>query len=905
MATAPSAGKPILSFGVFELDTQTGELRKSGKTIRLRPQAAKVLTVLASRPDQLVTREELKDQIWGQDTFVDFEHGLNLCIQQIRAALDDDADVPRYIETLPRRGYRFIAPVQDSTQEQALGRYRITGKIGAGGMGEVYLAQDSRLGREVAIKVLPPRALQDEGARSRFRREAEILSKLSHPNIATVYDFEKQQGKDLLVMEYVRGVTLSDKLAAGPLPEKDVLRLGLQLSEGIEAAHEHGVIHRDLKPGNLRVTAEGWLKILDFGLAKSALTTNADISTETIAETGAVRGTLRYMAPEQLLGQTIDARSDIYAVGSIHYEMATGQAPFYNQLPTALVEAILHQPPRPPRQLNSAISVRLEDIILKCLEKEPANRYQSAKELAVDLRRVAPATTTAPVTVAPRRLSRQQVVWAAAIVLAIAATALALANPGDWRSRWFATSGRPVRTIAVLPLLNLTGDASQEYFADGMTEALTTDLARMESLQVISRSSTMGYKGSNKKLPEMARELHADAVVEGSVQRSGDHVRITAQLVRADTDKHLWADSYERDFHNILALQDDVASAIAKQIQFKLGGPEPTPIAKSNPISPEAYETYLKANSYLDQFDLQKSIDYYNQAIKLAPDYAPAYAHMARSYFFLGFFSAIPPAQAWGKVKEAALLATAKDNRLPEAHGALALAKLHYDWDFAGAEQEFKRAVELNPSNADTLHDFAHYLMAMGRMDESAAESRRAVDLDPVDDGLTDCLCWHSYAARQYDSSIQLALDVLKRQPGDSWEMVILGWDYEQKHMNAEAIAQFKKAVDATPKDSPTYTFFLSGLGHAYASAGNKNDAQAVLQTLLARAKQSYASPFDIALIYTALGDKETAFAWLDKAVAEHSTWLVYSKWEPRLDPLRFDPRFANVLRRIGLSQQQ
>jgi len=903
VATAPSAGNRILRFGVFELDTQTAELRKSGRTIRLRPQAAKVLTVLASQPDQLVTREELKDQIWGQETFVDFEHGLNLCIQQIRAALDDDADVPRYIETLPRRGYRFIAPVQDSTQEQALGRYRITGKIGAGGMGEVYLAQDTRLGREVAIKVLLPGALQDESARSRFRREAEILSKLSHPNIATVYDFEKQQGKDLLVMEYIRGITLSDKLAAGPLPEKDVLRLGLQLSEGMEAAHEHGVIHRDLKPGNLRVTPEGWLKILDFGLAKSALTTNADISTETIAETGAVRGTLRYMAPEQLLGQTIDARSDIYAIGSILYEMTTGQAPFYNQLPTALVEAILHQPPRPPRQLNSALSVRLEDIILKCLEKEPANRYQAAKELAVDLRRVAPATTTAPVPVVSRRFSRQQIAWATAIVLAIAATALALANPGDWRTRLFAGSPKPVRSIAVLPLLNLTGDSSQEYFADGMTEALTTDLARMESLQVISRSSTMGYKGTKKKLPEMAKELHADAIVEGSVQRSGDRVQITAQLVRADTDKHLWADTYVRDFHDILALQDDVASAIAKQVQFKLGGPEPMPIAKSNPISPEAYETYLKANSFLDQFDLQKSIDYYNQAIKLAPNYAPAYAHMARSYFFLGFFGAMPPQQAWGKVKEAALLATEKDNRLPEGHGALALAKLHYDWDFTGAEQEFKRAVELNPSNADTLHDFAHYLMAMGRMDESAAQSRRAVDLDPVDDGLTDCLCWHSYAAHQYDISIQLALEVLKRQPGDTWEMVILGWDYEQKHMNAEAIAQFKKAVDSTPKDSTMYGFLLGVLGHAYASAGDKSDALAVLQTLVARAKQSYASPFDIALIYAALGDKDAAFAWLDKAVTERSTWLIYSKWEPRLDPLRSDARFPEVLRHIGLPQ--
>lgn len=900
MATHPSGTLP-LRFGVFELDAVTGELRKSGHTIRLRPQAAKILVLLASRPGQLVTREELQEKVWGNETFVDFEHGLNLCIREARAALDDDADTPRYVETLPKRGYRFIAPIQEANQPQTLGRYRLTGKIGVGGMGEVYQGQDLRLGREVAIKVLPPGALQDENARSRFRREAELLCKLNHPNIATVYDFERQGDSDFLVMEYIRGVTLSDRVCAGPLPEKEVLRLGLQLAEGIAAAHEHGVIHRDLKPGNLRVTPDGWLKILDFGLARAIGPGSEKTATQTATGTTDVEGTLRYMAPEQLRGQTSDSRSDIYGVGSILYEITTGQVPFEDRLTTTLVDAILHQPPRPPRQLNSSISPRLEDIILKCLEKDPGNRYQSAKELAVDLRRLAPSTVITAMGAAPRRFSRPRVALISAAALAIATTALALANPGEWRTRLFSGSSQPVRTIAVLPLLNLTGDAAQDYFADGMTEALTTNLARMESLQVLSRYSTMQYKPPKKPLPEIAKELHADAVVEGSVQRSGDRVRITAQLIRASTDKHLWAETYERDFHDILALQDDVASAIARQIQVKLGGPEPLPIAKRQPISPDAYETYLKANSYLDQFELQKSIDYYNQVIKLAPAYAPAYAHLARSYFFLGFFSVIPPHQAWGKVKEAALLAMAKDDQLPEAHGALALAKLHYDWDFAGAEQEFKRALQLNPSSADTLHDFAHYLMAMGRMDESAAQSRRAVDLDPVDDGLTDCLCWHRYAAHQYDSSIQLALEVLKRQPTDAWEQVILGWDYEQKGMTEQAVTEFKKAVESAGKDSPMDTFILAGLGHAYALAGNRSEAQGVLQTLLARAKQSYASPFDIALVYTALGDKDAAFNWLDKAVKDHSTWLVYSKWEPRLDPLRSDPRFQDLLRRIGL----
>lgn len=459
-----------------------------------------------------------------------------------------------------------------------------------------------------------------------------------------------------------------------------------------------------------------------------------------------------------------------------------------------------------------------------------------------------------------------------------------------------------MHTLAVLPLQNLSGDPSQDYFADGLTEALTTDLARSESLQVISRSSSMAYKNSNKSLPVIARELHADAVIEGSVQRSGGRVRVTAQLIRAATDKHVWAATFERDFKDILALEDDVASSIAGQVQARMDGPTPLPLAKARAIAPEAYETYLKANSYLDQFDLQKSIDYYNQAIKLDPEYAPAYAHMARAYFFLGFFSAIPPKQAWGKVKELALLATQKD-RLPEAHGSLALAKLHYDWDFAGADQEFRRALELNPSDADIRHDYAHYLnlMAMGRMVESAEQSKLAVELDPVDDGLTDCLCWHSFAAHQYDESIQMARSLLARVPDDMWEWAILGWDYEQKGMYGQAIASFNKAVELTSKNAPFLTsFFLAGLGHAYAVAGKRSDAEMVLQDLRERARHSYVSPFDIALIYTAMGEKDTALTWLTKAVSERSTWLVYSKWEPRLDPLRSDSRFQDLLRRVG-----
>jgi len=606
---------PPLRFGTFELEVETGELRKSGRAVRLRPQAAKILLLLASRPGNLITREELREKIWGNETFVDFEHGLNLCIREVRAALGDDADTPRYIETLPKRGYRFMVTVEGAQQV----------------------------------------------AKPSGRRKFAVIS---------------------------------------------------------------------------------------------------------------------------------------------------------------------------------------------------------------------------------------------AVLLVVVATAI-VTNPKHWRERIFGDYAGPVRTIAVLPLQNLSGDEAQDYLADGMTEALTTDLARMESLQVISRTSAMQYKIANKKsLPLIAHELNADAVVEGSVQRSGNRVRVTAQLVRASDDRHLWANTFEREFPDVLALQDDVASAIAKQIETKLGGPKPTPVTKVEKINPQAYDNYLRANSYLDSFDLAKSIDYYNQAIKLDPNYAPAYAHMATAYFFLAFFGEVPPREGFGKMKEAASLAIQKDERLPDGHGALALAKLHFEWDFAGAEQEFKRALELNPNDADVHHGYAHYLMAVGRVAESEAESKKAVELDPVGDGLNSCLCWHSFAARDYDQSVRLAEKFLRAQPNDPWELTILGWTYEQKRMPERAVEQFKKAAEAANGGA----FFVAALGHAYALEGNRREADKIIESLTARGKKSYVSPFDLALIYAALGDKDKAFALLDKAVAERSTFLVYTRWEPRLDPLRSDPRFQDLLKRIGLT---
>jgi serine/threonine protein kinase/Tfp pilus assembly protein PilF len=784
---------------------------------------------------------------------------------------------------------------------QTLSHYRVLEQLGAGGMGVVYRAHDDRLDRDVAIKVLPEGVLADESSRRRFRKEALALSRLNHPNIETVYDFDSENNVAFLVMEYVRGVTLDRRFPSGPASEKEIARLGLQLAEGLDAAHKQGVIHRDLKPGNLMVSEDGRLKILDFGVAKLLEPSSEAGVTKSLTE-DRVSGTLPYMSPEQLQNEKVDARTDVWAAGAVLYELATGRPPFPEDVPARLTDAILHQPAVPPRSINGRISFEVERIILKCLEKDPDDRYQAARELAVDLRRSITPTSQYQVQRRTFPVRRRSLVAVGAVVVL---AALAAFDVGGWRER-LARAGpvAHIESVAVLPLVNLSNDPGQDYFADGITEELIAALAQISALNVISRTSVMPYKAVKKPLPQIARELNVDAIVEGSVRRSGDRVRVTAQLIHAASDRHLWAKTYETDLRDVLALQDEVALAIAKEVGGKLNPQQQQRLeggaahaASARRVNPEAYEAYLRGSSYLDNGDLEKSTDYFSQAIRLEPDYAPPYAKLALADYELAFFNVVRPSIAFSKIKEAATKALEKDETLAEAHGALALVKLHYDWDFPGAEQEFKRALELNPNNADIRHEYSHYLMTMGRVDESANESNRAVQLDPVDTILTACLCWHRYSARQYNASVEQALKAIQMDPKLDWTHIILGWDYEQQRRFEQAIAEFQKAAELSSGSE----FALAALGHAFAVAGKKKQAEEILAKLTGKTQRDYVSAFDIAVIYTGLGQKEKAFQWLQKAFEERSSFLIYSKWEPRLDPLRSDSRFQDLLRRIGL----
>jgi eukaryotic-like serine/threonine-protein kinase len=780
---------------------------------------------------------------------------------------------------------------------QTLGRYTILEKVGEGGMGVVYRARDERLERDVALKVLPLGLLADIEARKRFRKEALALSKLNQPNIATIFDFDTHDGVDFLVMEYVEGASLSERVARGPLPEKEVVSIGEQIALALEEASEQGITHRDLKPANIRLTTKGRVKVLDFGLARLLQPATCDSQTQSLTDPRLVSGTLPYMSPEQLRGEVADVRSDIYSTGVVLYELATGRRPFSADVPSRVSDQILHDPPPMPRAVNGRISPELERIALKCLDKQPENRYQSAKELAVDLRRSGSSSSATVQAAAPGKPSH----LLPGIAIALAALVVLALGWEAWRGRSHGI--RQIQSIAVLPLQNLSQAADQDYFADSMTEALITDLAKIKALRVISRTSTMRFKNTTKTLPEIARELRVDAVVEGSVERAGNRVRITAQLIRASTDQHMWADSYDRDLRDVLMLQSEVAQNIAREVQVSISPDDRARLSNQRQVDPEAYQLYLKGRYFWIKRTpeaVNKAIELFNQAITKDPSYAEAYSGLADAYASLGFsfdVGSMAPNDVQPKAHAAATRAMELNDRLAEAHNSLAYWKLNYGWDWRGAEEEFRRSLELNPGYANAHHWYAHELISAGKSDEALAESKKALELDQLSPIMNVHLGWHYFFARQYDHSLNQLRKTLELDPNYGLAFWYTGWVYEQTGKREEAIAQMLRAKELLKGN----LIVEADLAHAYGIAGKKDEARKVLAQLRSLSKQRYVNPYEIALIHLGLSENEQAFQALEEALRDRSDLMIYLKLDPRMDPIRPAPRFAELVRKVSI----
>jgi len=793
-----------------------------------------------------------------------------------------------------------VAQQEGGVEGKTVSHYRILQKIGEGGMGDVYLAEDTSLERKVALKFLPENLQQDEVARMRFIREAKSAAALDHPYICKIYETGEVGGQSFIAMEYVRGQTIKEMLSEGRLPLKQVLQIGSEVAEALERAHDEGIVHRDLKPANIMLPKEGHAKVMDFGLAKR-LTTAGDEggeTTEGLTWEGTTLGTLNYMSPEQLRGQPIDTRSDIFSFGVVLYEMVTGIHPFRRESANDTISAALNEDPAPLSRYLNDTPEALQHILRKMLAKDRRRRSQSMREVQNDLEQLVDDSGRAPLA-ASQKVPRW--LWLVPIPALLLVVLLGIywsdfsqSESGGTADPQLAQTVQDRKSIAVLPLENLTGEAEQDYFVDGMTEALTAELSKLGAFKVIARTSAMRYRQTDKSAREIARELGVDVLVEGSVLRAKNEVRITAQLIDGNTEEHLWAQSFDRELTSILALHSDVAQAIAREIQIAVTPAEETDWASARPVNPEAYELYLKGRYHHNKWtaeEFEKATEYFRKAIEVDPNYAPAYAGLVECYQWFAWFGSLPSREAYAKFDAPLRKALEIGDTLPEVNLRRADTSFYFDRDWGRAEREYKRAIELNPSFAKAHSSYAWYLMAMGRFPEAIVAAEIGLQLDPFSTAAKLTLGEVYYNAHQYEQAVTEYRQSIELEPNGPAAYEWLASAYEQKGMYEDVVRARQKAMTlsgARPEE-------VAALAHAYSVSGSKG----YLMWRLERLKDQYA-PYNIAEIYARLGNREQAFAWLEKAYRQQHTQMVLLKVSPSLDPLRDDPRFQDLLRRMN-----
>jgi eukaryotic-like serine/threonine-protein kinase len=794
--------------------------------------------------------------------------------------------------------------------EQTISHYRILQKLGGGGMGVVYEAKDLNLGRSVAVKFLPEELAKDPQALERFRREARSASALNHPNICTIHEIAEADGRHFIVMEMLAGETLKHKLAAGAIPLEQFLELAVQIADALDAAHSEGIVHRDIKPANLFVTKRGQAKILDFGLAKlsgapevAASAPDGATLDANLTSPGTTVGTIAYMSPEQARGEELDRRSDLFSFGAVLYEMATGHMAFSGNTSAVMFDAILHKAPTAAVRLNSDLPLELERIISKSLEKDPALRYQNAADLLSDLKRLRRDSSSArveagaphqPAAAGGKRLDWK---WIAAV-----AALIVIAGAGWFGFRSRAT-GNEISSVAVLPFANQSGNTDTEYLSDGITESLINDLSKLPKLAVMSRSSVFRYKGHDADPQAVAKDLKVEAVVTGRILQRGDRLVVSAELVDARSSRNLWGEQYDRKMSDLVAVQQEISGAIAARLRERLSGDTTKPTATTGTQDPEAYQLYLQGLFYWQKRSpesLEKAREFFQQAIDRDPKYAMAYTGLASYYYVVPDYSPIANSEALPKAQAAAQKALQLDDTVAEAHAILAgVYNAWFEWD--KSETEFRRALELNPNDPSSCNWYAFLLSQEGRFDEAIAQAKRAVELEPTNMKGHDTLAAVYRDSGKYDLALDQFKKTLDMDPNYTSALHNLAITYRETHKYDLWLELWKKG--AALNKNPDEIMMAEEAARVYPKSGYPATVKRLIELQLQIARQRYVDPGEIALNYAELGDKDQAFAWLDKGYAEKSDLMVWVKIVPELDNLRSDPRYAALLKKMNFPQ--